>query len=158
MPTTESRSWSCDGSSSLHGQSKGWTAEQIETRHAGLVRYSGSGRRDVSLAVMFFDAYGFQRELSIRRVREPGASLDDRTRTHWTVSAYKHPFHPATETRVSEGVALRLIERIWTLATDYPLLLMNDPGEGTLNGQHSGLVRLHESLLAGARPSVDLLP
>lgn len=149
MPETHRRSWTCDGSSLLDGQSKGWTAEQIETHHAGLTFYQGPRKRDRSLAVQFFDAYGFQRELSIKRHAAGG---------HWTVTAYKHPMRPPTETRVSEAVALRLITRLWELTTTYPILLLNDPGEGRLNGQHSGLVRLHESLLAGARPSVDLLP
>lgn len=151
MPETHRLTWTCDGSSFLHGQSKGWTADQIETRHAGLTLYQGPHKRDRSLAVQFFDAYGFQRELSIERQAVAAGG-------HWCVSAYKHPMRPPTETRVSEAVALRLIARLWELATTYPILLLNDPGEGKLNGQHNGLTILHESLLAGARPSVALLP
>lgn len=160
MPEIHRRAFDFDERSTIDAASVRMHVQMVEAKHAGMQRRSEHGKPNarLSLRVQFFDAYSYQRELTIERRREAGASMRDASRVHWTVSAYKHPFRPATETRVSEGIARRLIARLWELANEYPILLLNEPGEGKLNGQHSGLVHFHESLLAGARPSVDLLP
>lgn len=98
------------------------------------------------LYVQTFDAYGHQRELEISRDRN-GV---------YHVAAYRHPFRPGVETVVSTDVARRLLERIWSLSQEYPLLLWNDTNDRF--AQHSGFVRFHDLLLYGAIPSVKLLP
>lgn len=83
----------------------------------------------------------------------------------WVISAYKHPFRPAVETVVTPTVALRLIDRIWQLATEYPILIFNSTNEinggrtrDTITGPRAaGFVRFHDRLLEGETPSVRLL-
>jgi len=75
----------------------------------------------------------------------------------WVVNAYKHPFRGAVETVVSEKVAMRLIDRIWALANEYPTLLFNANGQND-RPRAAGFVHFHDQLLAGAVPSVKLLP
>lgn len=160
MPTITRNEFTHARLSSIDGTRQALKTETVETRHAGIQRdlwADGARLRVISLSAQVFDAYGYQRELTIEQRRDPGAPMGDRRHVHWTVSAYKHPFKPPTKTRVSRDVALRLMDRIWRQVTEHPILLLNETGEGVLNGQHDGFVRFHERLLAGARPSVDLL-
>lgn len=124
------------------------------------------------LEIQVIDAYGYQRELSI--VRKQHYSMrseqmsEPRLRSDgivWVVSAYKHPFRPAVQTVVTPAVALRLIDRIWDLATEYPILIFNSTNEFhggkardiATGPRAAGFVHFHDRLLAGETPSVKLL-
>jgi len=162
------------------------TGLKIELRQAAIRRgpnYLGTFKAgDDGLSVQCFDAYGYQRELSVHLQREAGAPLNSR-RT-WVVHAYRHPGRREI-TEVSGKVARAFIERFWELTRDYPSLLFNETGEHRRTDDllaaidrdatgrelrrltddairgcrpcNEGFVRLHESLLDGAAPSVNLL-
>lgn len=110
-------------------------------------------RKAWGLEIQAFDAYGYQRELTIARYREPGASHPT---AEYEVVAYRHPFRPPIHTLISPAVARRLISRIVELTEQWPSLLWNDANERY--AQHAGFVRFHDWLLYGSAPSVRLLP
>lgn len=112
------------------------------------------------LHVQLIDAYAYQREFEVGQAREPGDALD---KLYWRVAAYKHPFKPGISQRVSRAVAKRIIDRMIELYTLYPSLIFNETGYTEhqpphLRVRHEGFVHFHDLLLAGAEPSVKLLP
>lgn len=111
--------------------------------------------------IQCIDAYRRQRELTIAKVRTPGAPMDDPSSWYWSVSAYCHPWHVKHDelwdaVEVSEGVARRLMDRLEDLTTHWPTLLFNETSDRAARCE--GFVHWHETLTHGAAPSVKQLP
>lgn len=129
-----------------------WTV--LETR-SGTIRWT-----DDVVSAQFFDAYGHQRELTLDlRHRDAGVSSD--APRQCALSAYVHPFrgaHGHAPIVIPRSRARRLYERIVSLASDHPILLMNEDREGNTRGAWEGLVSFMDAIVNGADPSVRLLP
>lgn len=131
---------------------RAWTV--LSTRN-GSIRYTST-----ELRAQFFDAYGRQRELALDLRHRPAGESFDAPRL-CALTVYVHPYRGA---RGHDPIILprarsrRIFDRIITLATSYPILLMNDDREGRTRGTWQGLVSFMDDVVNGADPSVRLLP
>lgn len=131
---------------------RAWTS--VETRSGG-IRWT-----DSELRAQFFDAYGRQRELSLDlRYRAAGVSMA--APRECAISVYVHPWrgaHGHAPIILPRARARRIYDRIVGIASNYPILLMNDDQEGNTRGAWEGLVTFMDAIVNGADPSVRLLP
>ena len=106
--------------------------------------YRGVLRPRVEIQVI--DYYSFQREWSIGLEHEPG----NIEKLRWVSHAYLHPGQRSI-VEISEGVAVRMINRIADIVANNPNLLFAE------KNNCRQFVHVHQALVHGATPSVKLL-
>ncbi len=123
---------------------------QFEAAHASVIFKNESvpatGKQHQSLEVMAIDAYGYQREWSLKYTWEPGNT----SKLCWLSHVYQHPGRREVHV-VDEKQAAGCILKFLELCRDFPSLLFNDPSIS--RPRSAGFVQFCERLHRGELPS-----
>jgi hypothetical protein len=127
---------------------------QFEKSHASVIFknefWKATGKKHASLEVMAIDAYGFQREFSLRLTFEPGNSKN----IYWESQIYQHPGRRFIISHLGNKKCEAFIKKFLAYCKNYPLAFFNEKGVAE---QNYGFVKFAERLHRGEEPSVKLL-